>query len=45
LLSLPKGSGSLGITNGATPVAFTATGISHGVAMASATIDTNVTYK
>ncbi len=45
LLALPKGSGSLGITNTATPVGFTATGIGHGVALASDTIDESVTYK
>ena len=45
LLALPKGSGTLGITNSATPVAFTATGISHGVALATDTTDENVTYQ
>jgi uncharacterized protein (TIGR03437 family) len=45
LLALPQGKGTLGITNSATPVAFAATGISHGVAMATDTIDENVTYK
>ncbi len=45
LLALPKGKGSLGITNTATPVGFTAAGIGHGVALASDTIDENVTYK
>ncbi len=45
LLSLPTGSGSIGVTNSAIPVAFTATGISHGVAMAGDTTDVNVTYK
>jgi uncharacterized protein (TIGR03437 family) len=45
LLSLPTGSGALGLTNDATPVAFTATGISHGAALAGDTTDINVTYK
>ncbi len=45
LLSLPTGSGSLGITNDSSPVAFNATGISHGVAIAGDTTNINVTYK
>jgi uncharacterized protein (TIGR03437 family) len=45
LLALPKGKGTLGLTNSSTPVAFAATGISHGVALASDTTDENVTYQ
>ena len=45
LLALPKGKGSIGITNTASPVGFTATGIGHGVALAIDTTDENVTYK
>jgi uncharacterized protein (TIGR03437 family) len=45
LLSMPTGKGTLGMTNSATPVAFTATGLDNGVAMAGDTIDINVTYK
>jgi hypothetical protein len=45
LLSLPTGTGSLGLSNSATPVAFTASGISHGVALAADATDENVTYK
>ncbi len=45
LLSMPTGKGTLGMTNSATPVAFTATGLDSGVAMAGDTIDINVTYK
>jgi hypothetical protein len=45
LLALPKGKGTLGITNSSTPVAFTPTGISHGAALATDTTDENVTYQ
>ncbi len=45
LLSLPKGKGTLGLTNSALPVAFSASGLDSAVALAGDTTSTNVTYQ
>jgi hypothetical protein len=45
LEELPTGSGSLGLSDSAAPVAFQATGIGSGVAQASESTSKNVTYK
>jgi len=46
LLTLPKGNGTLGMSNSAVPVAFpTTTGLDYASAQASDTIDINVTYQ
>jgi uncharacterized protein (TIGR03437 family) len=44
LLALPAGSGTLGITNEANPVSFTATGLDTGILFGGVTFSINSTY-